>query len=284
MFKFKVELDKQLSIQKQNDEKIYKKISPVEEFKLLTDVDRSEDLLILKNLTNNVALKSVTLAKGRKLEFEAMEKQYIGALYTESQIKKLCIDYNLRFLKSTLYTANIDVEVTAKVKQFCKDNNLDLARTLDQNRFKIMAPKEMFALKEVTYKTAATQRKEDDPVLFFDTYETVNNEPVYAYVHKWGHDFTVMRYINAFKWRGFWNYMAFHTACLFPIVSFLISWFIPIHIIVNLAVTAIFLSLVVSFAIAYFAFGIHKQDEGKIIKNHFSKFCWNSEEIMTGKS
>ena len=280
---FKVKLDNELSKEKQKEEALVQKMEPVAEFKLLMDADHAEDVEIMRKLTSNPSLKFATKVQGRKLEMEAIAKEFPGALYTESQIEKMCIDYNLRFLKSTMYNRDIDVELTAKVKSFCRENNLDVMRTLDQNRFMIIAPAKMFALKEVSYKTAATIRKEDDPVLFYNTYKTVDGERIFAFVHKWGSDFTVLRYINAFKWRGYWSYMLYHTMCLAPIVMFLVAWVFPPSATLNFTFLISLLGFSVSALLAFICFGFKKQDEGKAIKNYFSTYCWDSEGCIKGK-
>ena len=113
-------------------------------------------------------------------DFDQLETDKIFHLV---QIKKVCIDYRLRFLDIKYFKGNIPQEAVQKITQLEKDHRT----TLDG--FKIMAPSVLFRLK-----------KTDDPLLFVP----LGNDYFYL-IHKWGDDMSFFRKAWAWPFKNIWN-------------------------------------------------------------------------------
>ena len=72
-----------------------------------------------------------------------------GRIYHIESIKRICIDYRLRFLDSRLFKNEIPKEAISEIK------SLEKAHQTELKGFKIMAPSKLFKLENA-----------DDPVLF----------------------------------------------------------------------------------------------------------------------
>ncbi|MEM6516239.1 MAG: hypothetical protein AAF688_08650 [Bacteroidota bacterium] len=94
-------------------------------------------------------------------------------VYHIDTIKKICIDYRLRFLDSRYFKNEFPEEAITKIKDLEAEHNIELSG------FKVMAPSKLFRLENP-----------DDPLLF----APIGNGYYYL-IHKWGND------LNAFrKW------------------------------------------------------------------------------------
>ncbi len=88
-----------------------------------------------------------------------------------SQIRKICIDYRLRFLDTAYFKDTYPEEAISEI------NNLEKIHNTTFSNFKIVAPIDVFKL-----------RKADDPLLFLP----MGNGYHYL-VHKWGNDVSPLR-------------------------------------------------------------------------------------------
>lgn len=271
---FGVNVEKEIQSVKTKETSQFK-MNPLEEVKLLMAGDAAEDIAILSKLSKHSDFQRIQRHVGEQIELEAFDEKFKGRVYTSEQIKKLCMDYNLRFLNSQRYTGSLDVEITAKLKEFAKECDLDLMQALQHDKFYIMAPADCFILdkKEFTSK-AAIRRAEQDPVIFY----RINNakgEDVYRMIHKWGNDFSIFRLIQGFKWKNIFNYHIYHTLTAMIPVSFLYSFLAPMSMLyVGFWPLAIIFAL--SNFVAFLSFTIKKQDEGEEISDFFSHANWNS--------
>ncbi|WP_299049395.1 hypothetical protein [uncultured Polaribacter sp.] len=93
------------------------------------------------------------------------------AIFHTSEIKKICINYRLRFLDTRYFKSDYPKEVISKIKAL-EENH---ATTLDG--FKIIAPSKLFELNEA-----------DDPLLFAPM-----GNGYYYLIHKWGKDLHPLR-------------------------------------------------------------------------------------------
>ena len=133
--------------------------------------------LILKEIalhTNPIRLVDIiephtsVTQSSNNFDFDQLETQRIFHL---NQIRKVCIDYRLRFLDLKYFKGNIPKEGINKITQLEKEHQTSL------EGFKIMAPSVLFRLK-----------KTDDPLLFVP----LGNNYFYL-VHKWGNDLSFFR-------------------------------------------------------------------------------------------
>ncbi|WP_010520886.1 hypothetical protein [Aquimarina agarivorans] len=121
-------------------------------------------------------------------------------IYHINDIKKICIDYRLRFLSTHYFKGDFPVEAISKIK--------DLERIHETAffKFKIIAPSRLFKLKNA-----------DDPLLFIP----IENDYYYL-VHKWGNDMHPLRKTWAWFFKSFENTLLL---CFFT--SLLITLLIP---------------------------------------------------------
>jgi len=258
-------------------EKIQNNIDPVNQIKLLLESDSTEDARILRGLSKNSQFNRIEKIRSEQLELEKLENDYEGKVYKIEQIKKLCIDYRLRFLQSSLFTGSYDVEVASKIKEFAKSTNSPIDEWTLGRRYYVMAPSSMFELKDEKYITKAEIRRQEDPAIFFQI-----DDEHYRLIHKWGNDFTILRLIEGFRWKSWWNHQWFNTFMLLPIVGVLVMLLSdsPAAQFENYLILTFFFIGLISFIFSHFIFGIKKQDEGTAIKGFFSKTNWNSESKL----
>jgi len=103
-----------------------------------------------------------------KFNFDKLDTNRI---YHISQIEKICVNYRLRFLNSTLFKGDLPQEAIDEIKRLSFEHNTDL------KGFKIIAPSKLFKLKNA-----------DDPILM----APMGND-YYYFIHKWGNDLHPLR-------------------------------------------------------------------------------------------
>lgn len=104
-----------------------------------------------------------------------------------NQIKKICIDYRLRFLNSNLFKGYIPDEAVSNIKALEREHAITL------NGFMIMAPSKQFHLQNY-----------DDPLLFAPI-----GDGYYYLVHQWGNDLNAFRKIMVRPLRSFGSLLLF---------------------------------------------------------------------------
>lgn len=103
-----------------------------------------------------------------QFDFDRLETNRI---FHRDTIKKICIDYRLRFLDLAFFKGDIPVEATEKIQALKQEHNTEL------HHLKIVAPSKLFKLKN-----------SDDPLLFVP----MGNQYYYL-IHKWGNDLHPLR-------------------------------------------------------------------------------------------
>lgn len=269
----KVSIDKELEkVSKQDKEKF--NFNPINEVKLLLEGESSEDARILRGLSQNSQFNRIEKVRGEQIELENLENEYEGKVYTIDQIELLCVDYRLRFLQSKYFTGTYDVEVAAKIKEFAKTTNSPIDDWSLGRRFFMMAPQNMFELRDEKYISKAELRRQADPAIFYQI-----DEKHYRLIHKWGADFTIFRLIEGFRWKSWWSHQWFNTVMIMPIVTML--WFVffesPASQFENHPIFNTLIITTISFIFAHLIFGMRKQDEFEAIGGYFSKTNWNSD-------
>lgn len=148
-----------------------------------------------KEISNTISEKSSTNANNFDFDLLATEK-----IFHLEQIKKVCIDYRLRFLDSHLFKNEIPEEAITGIHNLEKNHDTILGG------FKIMAPSKTFQL--LSY---------DDPLLF----APIGNNYYYL-IHKWGNDLSATRKLAVLPVKNLGNFVI--TTML---ASILITMFIP---------------------------------------------------------
>lgn len=161
-----------------------------EVFTILKDIDVQHQR-IKKSIENGGG--SLT----NNFEFDLLESSRIFHL---TDIKKICIDYRLRFLDSRYFKGKIPVEGISKIKSLEKEHQIEL------KGFKIIAPSKLFKLED-----------KDDPLLF----APIGNGYFYL-IHQWGNDLHPMR--KALMW-PFKNII--NLAMIVFSISFLVALMVP---------------------------------------------------------
>jgi len=169
-----------------------------------------ESILIKENIRESVSkvypnesCHKIQNYSDNKLEFDKLDTNRIVHINT---IKKICIDYRLRFLDINFFKGDIPSEAIDKIK------NLELEHNTKIDQFKIMAPSIMFRLK-----------KTDDPLLF----TPLGNNYFYL-IHKWGNDLKGLRRLRM------WPFLSLKNLLLtLLIVSYLLTLITPLKIFSN---------------------------------------------------
>ncbi|WP_108868178.1 hypothetical protein [Aquimarina aquimarini] len=122
-------------------------------------------------------------------DFDQLETNKI---YHLDQIKKICVNYRLRFLDSKYFKGKLPPSAISAIK------NLEKKHETALEGFKIVAPSKLFKLENA-----------DDPLLF----APMGNDYFYL-VHKWGNDLNPLRKYLMWFFKSFENLL---------ILTFLIS-------------------------------------------------------------
>ncbi|WP_299189821.1 hypothetical protein [uncultured Aquimarina sp.] len=121
-------------------------------------------------------------------------------IYHIDQIKKICIDYRLRFLDTKYFKGKLPHEAISQIKELEKIHNTEL------KGFKIIAPSKLFKLANA-----------DDPLLF----APMGNDYYYL-IHKWGDD------LHPFRKLMMWFFKSFENLLILTfLVSLLITFMVP---------------------------------------------------------
>ncbi|WP_300567772.1 hypothetical protein [Flavobacterium sp.] len=221
------------------------------------DVNIEEKLIVERNqLGGSKSIMQLTQSiienGNHSNQFTLLNKLYIDKLeidriYHIDTIRKICIDYRLRFLDRKYYKIDIAQEAQFQIDQIENTHQTCL------HSFKIMAPAKALKLKNA-----------DDPLLFIP----IGNDYYYL-IHKWGNNLNSFRkwFVLPFKNLG---YMLVFTILL----SILTTYLLPLKSYGNESKSTIqlitFLFIFKSYCavILYYCFW-----KGK----NFSAFNWNSE-------
>ena len=128
---------------------------------------------------------SLTLTAGKDENYNnfIIPKLDMDRVYHVDQIKKICIDYRLRFLASRYFKGKIPAEALIEIKKLEKEHQTQL------KGFKIIAPSKLFKLENA-----------DDPLLM----APIGNGYYYL-VHKWGNDLHPLRKYLVLPFRNLLN-------------------------------------------------------------------------------
>lgn len=127
-------------------------------------------------------IKSLDIKSLNAFDFDLLATDKI---YHLDQIKKVSIDYRLRFLDLKYFKNKLPQEALDTIQ------SLESAHDTQLGSFKIMAPSALFRLE-----------KTDDPLLFVPL-----GKDYYYLVHKWGNDLHPLRKVLMWPFKNIWNLM-----------------------------------------------------------------------------
>ncbi|MDC7993881.1 hypothetical protein [Altibacter sp. HG106] len=126
-------------------------------------------------------METLTAAQPQGENTFDIDKIASGRLYHLSDIKKICVDYRLRFLDAHFFKGEFPEEAVSEIRKLENQHNTPLSG------FKIIAPAKRLKLENA-----------DDPLLF----APMGNDYFYL-IHSWGNDLHPLR-----KWL-MWPYKSF---------------------------------------------------------------------------
>ncbi|MEW7290770.1 hypothetical protein [Aquimarina sp. 2304DJ70-9] len=179
-----------------------------------------------------------------RFDFDQLETDKI---YHLDQIKKICIDYRLRFLDSKYFKGKLPNEAILIIKELEKKHHTEL------KGFKIIAPSKLFKLENA-----------DDPLLF----APIGNDYFYL-IHKWGNDLHPLRKILMWFFKSFENLLI-----LTFLVSLLITFMVPDGLFSKTSDTSTFIMIFlfmfksVAAIVLFYGFALGK---------NFNAAIWNSK-------
>ncbi len=185
-----------------------------------------------------------------------LNEKYQGGVYYINDIRKVCIEYQMRMLPSALYRGPVDPLFASKVKRFRQEYQLG-EETLETEFF-IVAPPETFALEE-------RQRPivDIDPILLYRI-----NGDYYRLVHQWGADLNLFRYVSAWRRRDLPR-----MTCHWMLMTFLFTMLF-LGLFVSSLVNAVIVATLASGLIGwmYYSSLFDRPDE---LRHQFTKYNWN---------
>lgn len=211
-----------------------------------------EDLL--SSVEKNPYGSSECISEGSAVESVRTELQSFvldrldhSRIYSLESIRKICVDYRLRFLDLNYFRGEIPSEATDEIRRLEKEHGTSL------DQFMIMAPSKMFKLED-----------KDDPLLFVP----IGNNYYYL-VHKWGTELHPLRKWLVWPFKTLPNLMV-----LIVMLSILLTMFSPSGMYGNefgaaeKLVLFLFIFKSVIGVFIYFGFASGK---------NFSEVIWNSK-------
>ncbi|MEM9143666.1 MAG: hypothetical protein AAGA86_11810 [Bacteroidota bacterium] len=121
-------------------------------------------------------------------------------IYHIDQIRKICIDYRLRFLDSKYFKGVIPAEAISEIQKLEKTHGIQV------KGFTIMAPSKLFKLAD-----------KDDPLLMVP----IGNDYFYL-IYKWGNDLHPLRKWLVWPFKGI-----VHLTALVVVISYIVTLMVP---------------------------------------------------------
>ena len=207
-----------------------------------TSVDNKTEELKLELLFEKYQIK-----KANTFKFDLLETDKI---YNINAIKKVCVDYRLRFLDLKFFKNALPQEAKDKIEGLEKQHNTSLTD------LKVMAPSALFRLEST-----------DDPLLFVP----LGNEYFYL-IHKWGNDLKPLRKIRMWPFKNIWNLLM---AIL--LVSFFATLMTPYQVFTKTPTSSTFWMLyffmfkAIASIVLFYGFALGKNFNPAIWNNRYDK-------------
>ena len=180
-------------------------------------------------------------------DFDKLDKDRIFHI---NSIKKICIDFRLRFLDHKYFKNSLPKEAFSEI------SNLETVHNTILSNFKIMAPSKLFRLKNT-----------DDPLLFVPI-----GNGYYYLIHKWGNDLSPLRKLWAWPFKNIWNLLI---AILF--VSLFATYITPYEIFTKTPSNSTFWMLyffmfkAIASIVLFYGFALGKNFNPAIWNNRYNK-------------
>ena len=197
------------------------------------------------NLENFIGNLNINIINN--FDFNKLSKTRI---YHIDHIKKVSIDYRLRFLDIKYFKNKLPIEAINIIKKLEKNHKTKLSE------FKIMAPSVLFRLE-----------KKDDPLLFVP----IGNDYYYL-VHKWGNDLHPFRKALMWPFKNIWNLL---------LTVLVLSWFLteltPLSLFTknhndsSYWMLLFFMFKAIASIVLYFGFALGKNFNPAIWDNRYNK-------------
>jgi len=192
-------------------------------------------------------IKSLDIKSLNAFDFDLLATDKI---YHLDQIKKVSIDYRLRFLDLKYFKNKLPQEALDTIQV------LESAHDTQLGSFKIMAPSALFRLE-----------KTDDPLLFVPL-----GKDYYYLIHKWGNDLHPLRKVLMWPFKNIWNLM---------LAVFAFSWILteltPMGLFTRTPDSSTYWMLLffmfkaVASVVLYFGFALGKNFNPAIWNNRYNK-------------
>ena len=204
--------------------------------------------ILNSHIPSEIRIKE-TLASQNSGTINDFNFEYVDTsrIYHLDHIKKLCIDYRLRFLDTKYFKSKFPDEAISEIR------GLEDKHQTELKGFKIIAPSKLFKLENA-----------DDPVLF----APMGNDYFYL-IHKWGNDLHPLRKYFMWFFKGFENLV---------LLTFLISLFLTFLVpdglfgkeysVSNFLMIFLFMFKSVAAIVIFYGFALGK---------NFNTAIWNSK-------
>lgn len=207
----KVDITEEVKKKRQSSEKAAQEV--LEAAQLLIEGDAQQEREILKQIGLGKNIIEAERVNSLNLERKTFESEYgERVVMQESEIRDLCLKYDLRFLTTENYNGSIDLNIGPEIRNFVKENNISPSR----GDFYLLAPGKAFNLKQRELHGPSKFSVEMDPVLFYKVPDN-SSEKMFVTVHKWGNDFTIFRYLRGLMYENLSSYLTIQFAIGFAL-------------------------------------------------------------------
>lgn len=216
----------------------------IDEQYIMEEVQR----MFSENEKKRLEIVSVLTEKSIEVEnhfnFDLLETEHIFHI---EDIKKLCINYRLRFLDSQYFKGDFPSEAISEIRMLEKKHQISL------KNFKVIAPAKLLKLENA-----------DDPLLF----APMGNDYFYL-IHKWGKDLHPLRKLQMWPYKSFDNlvFTVFVLSILITVIAPM-HWFSENPGIAEYLFLGIFIFKAIAGLVLFYGFSKGKNFNGAI---------WNSK-------
>jgi hypothetical protein len=232
----------------------------LKEVKSLLSHEEAREREILAVLGVDSCVKQFEDKQAGYLTRQSLKNKYSTEIFHISQIKNLCLDYDLRFLPSKLFKGWIDTELGPKVKHFIDEKKIsdyDL-----ETSFYVMAPAKQFELVKIE-----SVPQQYDPLLFYKI-----DDSHFCLVHQWGSDLGNLRFLSAFRKKTFFHSQIHLFFMLFLGIMSLLGFFA----IASLS-AALIIGLIAAAGFTLLRYGYLTNDNNIDLDEKYNENLWNKD-------